>query len=59
MKIMKTFINSWEFVMEVNSKDYQISFYILAAFHVAFEFELIFKGSNVSHGPHAFYCWRK
>lgn len=42
MKIMKTFINSWEFVMEVNSKDYQISFYIFAAFHVAFEFELDF-----------------
>lgn len=39
---MKTFINSWGFVMEVDSKDKQISFYIFAAFHVAFEFELDF-----------------
>ena len=36
---MKTFIDSWGFEIEV---DNQISFYIFAAFHVAFEFELDF-----------------
>ena len=36
---MKTFIDSWGFEIEVDSKDNQISLYIFAAFHVAFEFE--------------------
>lgn len=39
---MKTFIDSWGFEIEVDSQDNQISFYIFAAFHVAFEFELDF-----------------
>lgn len=39
---MKTFIDSRGFEIEVDSKDNQISFYIFAAFHVAFEFELDF-----------------